>query len=389
MNLERPAAVNASEGDATDFQIEVLQGLSGFLSLRAEWETLFETAAKPQNVFQSHSFLRHWAAQYVGNQDRLYVVCGRIGDQLVMVWPLIIGRQLGVDVIGVMGAPVAQFFDILIDDVEHKTELLNAGWRALRKLKADAFIAQNIRQDASIRFCTAMQTTELPGRTAAPYAELCLRINGDELGCAYSPRERSNYRRRLRRAGDHGDVGFTSPEPGPLASELASKAISFKRSSLLQKQIWSPTVRDPRFLRFFEQLASDPGAALRISTINCDSREIGIDLSFDCNGHTFGHVLATNSEAQIDGLGSLLVNRAFIAAAARGTHRFEMMLPADAYKLQHADGETSVSSFCVAFTPKGRFYQNLYLRAMQPIVKSVARKFLAPLVARTLRALER
>ena len=302
-----------------------------------------------------------------------------------MAWPLTITRKWGVDVMTVMGAPVAQFFDILVDDVEHRTSLLNAGWSAISNLKADVFTAHNVRQDASMHFCTSMALVELPGVAAAPYAKLPFRVKGDELGGAYTPRERSNYRRRLRRAGDHGDITFTMVGPGQLASELAGEAISFKQISLSKKRIWSPTLRNPRFPRFFVQLAADTDASLRISTINCDAKVIGIDLSFDCNGHTFGHVLATDSKAPVEGLGGLLTIRAFMSAAARAAHTFEMMLPADAYKLKHADGATSVSSFAVAFTPKGMLYQELYLRMLQPIGKRVARKYLAPIIARAMR----
>jgi CelD/BcsL family acetyltransferase involved in cellulose biosynthesis len=189
----------------------------------------------------------------------------------------------------------------------------------------------------------------------------------------------------LRRAGEFGDVSFSSWQPGAQAVALARKAISLKQRSLLSKSIWSPTVSNPKFGRFFEQLAADPDASLRVSTINCDDKEIGIELSFDCNGHTFGHVLATDPDSPVEGIGSVLVHRAFIAAAVRGTHTFEMMAPADQYKMQHADGETPVSNLAVAFTPKGRLYRDLYLRKMQPVAKVLAQRFAAPLIARMLR----
>jgi len=147
------------------------------------------------------------------------------------------------------------------------------------------------------------------------------------------------------------------------------------------------TVRDPRFVRFFELLAADPDASLRVSTICCDGLKIGIELSFDCKGHTFGHILATDPDSPIEGLGSLLTIRSFMSAAARGTHTFEMMLPADAYKLQHADGETAVSSFAVAFTPRGKLYRNLYLSKLQPFARDIARKFAAPIIAGMLKTL--
>src|SRR5690606_301189 len=93
---------------------------------------------------------------------------------------------------------------------------------------------------------------------------------------------------------------------------------------------------------FFESLAMDADSAIRVSTIACDGQPIGIDLSFDCCGHTFGHVLASDPTCARDGIGSLLVHRTFMSAAARGATIFELMVPADPYKMRHADGQTPV-----------------------------------------------
>ena len=378
------SSADRSGNEAPGFEIEVLKGLSNFLDLRVEWDELHKRAATPHHVFQSHSFLRHWAEQYLDDKARLFIICGRVGNQLAMVWPLVVTRRFGVDVLTFMGAPTAQFFDVLVDNLERWTLLLNAGWSEISTLRADIFVGTNIRSDALIHSCTAMCPIELPGRTTAPYAKLCLRVEGEDPGPAYSARERSNYRRRLRRAAEYGEISFSCLRPGAQASALALKATSFKQRSLLSKSIWSPTVSNPKFGGFFEHLAGDPDASLRVSTINCDDKEIGIELSFDCGGHTFGHVLATDPDSPVEGIGSVLVHRAFISATARGTHTFEMMAPADQYKMPHADGETPVSNLAVAFTPKGRLYRDLYLRKVQPVAKALAQRFAAPLIARML-----
>lgn len=380
------ASADTVEHGPMGIRIHVLKGVKEFKDLRAEWDELYKRAAKPHHVFQSHTFLRHWIECYLGDEARLVVICGWLKNQLAMVWPLVIRRKMGVDIVTFMGAPVAQFFDVLVEDHEERSLLLNEGWKALLALEADVFVGNNIRQDTLIHSCEVMSPVELPGRTTAPYAMLSIRVDGEDPGRAYSARERSNYRRRLRRAGDFGQISFSSLQPGAEASVTACKAISFKNRSLLKKSIWSPTVSDPKFRLFFERLATDPDAALRVSTINCDGTEIGVELSFDCNGHTFGHVLATDPDKSLEGIGSVLILRAFISAAARGTHTFEMMAPADQYKMRHADGEISVSHLAVAFTMKGRLYRDIYLKNVQPVAKIIAKMWVSPIVARRLRA---
>lgn len=369
----------------TDFSIKIVEGLSNFEHLRWEWDQLHARAAMPHHVFQSHSFLRHWAEHYLGVKAKLLVVCGRIENELVMVWPLILTRKFGVKVLTFMGAPTAQFFDVLIDERVNRTPFLNAGWRTVSGIQADVFVSNNIRSDAMFRSCTAANIVEY-NDTTAPFAKLFHRVDGENPGPVYSARERSNYRRRVRRASEHGEISFTALLPGLEAAAAAGKAISFKKRLLLSKAIWSPTVSDPRFGQFFETLAADPDSAVRISTINCDNKVIGIEVAFDCNGHAYGHVLATDPDNSLDGIGSLLIHRAFISAAARGMHTFEMLAPADQYKLQHSDGAIPVSSLTHAFTHKGRLYRDLFLRNVEPRTKSLVKRYAAPLIARTLRA---
>lgn len=365
--------------------IHISRGMSNFLSLRDDWNELHATAATPSNVFQSHSFLRHWAEHYIEEPEQIIVISGRVAGRLVMVWPLQMSRRLGVKLVTFMGAPVAQFYDLLAMHCAERPALIESGWKAVRDLGADLFVANNVRADALLRSCMTTEALELPGRTSAPFARLASRVTQGVPGCAYSARDRSNYRRRLRRAAEQGPIEFRTSRPGPDAVHLAQKAVDFKLRTLLEKSVWSPAVSNPRFRKFFASTAGDEDSALRISTIVCKGREIGIDLSFDCKGHTFGHVLASDPDSPIDGIGSVLVHRAFISAANRGMQTFELMAPADAYKLQHADGEVDVSHFAVCFTAKGRVYRELYLRAAFPLLKRAAQKFVAPILARALR----
>ena len=379
-------SVELNEHKFMGVRIDVLRGFDRFNDLKAEWDGLHERAAKPHHVFQSHTFLRHWAECYVDDKANLIVICGWLQNRLVMAWPLVVERRFGVNIVTLMGAPVAQFYDVLVEDIEQGSFLLNAAWKTVSTLEADVFLGNNIRRDTSIHSCEMMASVELYGQTTAPYAKLSVRVDGEDPGKAYSARERSNYRRRLRRAGDFGNITFSSLQPGAQAAEVARKAISFKRRSLLTKSIWSPTVSDPRFERFFECIAADVDAALRVSAIKCDGSEIAVELSFDCKGHTFGHVLATDPHGVLEGIGSVLIHRAFISAAARGTHTFEMMAPADEYKMRHADGEVSVMYIAVPFTMRGRFYREIYLKYIQAVARIFAKAYVSPLVARRLLA---
>ncbi len=371
-----------SRVSGSDVEISIVTTLDGFEALEKEWNDLFERAATPQQVFQRHAFLRYWARHYLDARTQLSIIAGRIDGRLATLWPLVRYRRLGIEVLSFMGAPVAQFGDVLVEAGDNRAALLQAGWTALASLGVDLFEARRVRTDAALCGCPLPGIAILPGDLKAPFANLSWRILPDGLGVAYSPRERSNHRRRLRRLNERGVVTFSEPEPGPEASAAAATAITIKRTWLLENAILSPTVMDNRFQAFFEDVAGDAATGLRVSSIACDGRPIGIDLAFDCKGHTFGHVLAAASGYEREGLGRLLIHRTFAAAADRGNRVFDLLAPADEYKMQHADGLIAVSDNAFAFSWRGRLMRTLVLARLQPMAKAWAKRLPAGLLRR-------
>ncbi len=356
--------------------IEIVTSPAGLKALRHEWDALFARAALPQQVFQNHAFLSHWASHYLDAATTLHVVTGRRNGQLVLLWPLVKRRRFGFTVLQFMGGPVAQFGDVL---VETGGDDAAAAWAAVENAGADLFLAQKVRSDAMFIRCLrgdAVVVEEL----SAPFAKLAGRVDADGPGSAYSARERSAYRRRLRRLAERGAVRLRSVEPGDEAAGLAAQAVRFKRDWLKRNAILSPTMTDRRFADFFADCAADTASSLRLSAIERDGVAIGIDLSFDCKGRSFGHVIASDPECEHEGIGSVLVHHVFAVAKARGSTIFDMLAPADPYKLRHADGETPVQDLAFAFTPRGRFYCETVLRRGKPLAKGLAKKLPAGLV---------
>jgi CelD/BcsL family acetyltransferase involved in cellulose biosynthesis len=378
--VERPAV--AQDGENGDLDIAVITSRQGFAALREEWTALFERAAGPQQVFQNFVFLDHWARHYLDGRMTLSIVTGRRSGMLVMVWPLVRRRQVGVDTLAFMGAPVAQFSDLLLDGGDPDADRwLEAGWSAVRKLGADLLEARKVRADSTFTRCPASVEAIAFDRQQAPFADLSVRVGPDGPGAAYSAKQRSNHRRHLRRLAERGEIVFHDHLPGPAAAELADRAVVLKREWLNRGSILSPTVTDPRFAAFFRDIAGDGAhsSPLRVSVIECRGRPVGIDLSFDCKGRAFGHVIAIDHGYERESVGGILVHRVLANARRRGNAVFDLLAPADPYKLQHADGSTSVEDMLVPFTAKGRLSAE-FLRRLRPTMKKAARLLPARLI---------
>ncbi|MGE0279315.1 MAG: GNAT family N-acetyltransferase [Rhizobiaceae bacterium] len=356
---------------SNEVTVEIVRGLAAFEQLQPEWDALFQRSAVPHQIFQNHAFLRAWAHAYAGDGADLTVVAVWVGGQLVAIAPLVHRRRLGVEVLQFMGAPVAQFDDMLLDD-RHADAALEAVHTAIDGLGADLLEARRVREDGAF--------WRMPGdhplvfeEMQAPFADLALRVADSQPGQAYSSKDRSNYRRRLRRLGERGKLEFRSIGPGSEAAALATQAITMKAAALRRDGADWGTVGCARFSHFFRHLAADPASGLMASIIELDDHPIGIDLSFICKDVGFGHVLATDGAFDKEGLGQMLVHHVFAEAKANGAGRFDLLAPADPYKRHHADGATRVESHAYAFTAKGRLAAQIGYKLIMPAARKLPR----------------
>lgn len=365
--------------DAT-VRIGVVEQLDVFLALRDEWDALFARAALPHQVFQSHVVLRHWAAHYLDAQTRLSIVTLRRDGRLVMVWPLVRQRRLGVETLRFMGIPIGQFGDVLVETGDEAT-LLEMGFRAIRSLRADIFEARKLRADSVLALSGLLAGAASTEQIEAPFADLASRVGRDGPSLAYPARERSNHRRRLRRLAERGPLSFDLVSPGPKAAALANKAIAMKQAALRRHGIIAPAISDPRFQAFFRDLAGDRtgGSPLRIALISCSDQPIGIDLSLDCKGTSFGHVIASHPDHERGGIGGILIQHSFAGAKARGNTVFDLLGPADPYKLEHADGMTPVADLTLPLSIKGKIVCGLGVQRLRPALKTAIKRLPAPL----------
>lgn len=376
-----------AERPAPGLSIEIVSDRDRFMRLKPEWDALFARAGRPHQLFQRHGFLRNWCDHYLDAGDRLCIVAGRSEGRLVMLWPLVRSRRCGLELARVMGAPVAQFADVLVEAGADRERWLERGWAALTRLGVDLLELTRLRADSALGHAGRIARIAPVQPEQAPFADLALRVAPDGPSIAYPARDRSNYRRRLRRLSERGEIGFVSLGPGPGAGELAGLAVALKRQTLVQHGIAAPTVADPRFGAFFAGLAGDAGdeAGLRLSVVTCDGRPVGIDLSFDCQGRSFGHLIATDPDFEREGLGRVLVHHAFASARNRGSTIFDLLAPADPYKLEHADGAVAVADFAVPLSWRGQLACDLALPRLRPALKMLARRLPPALVRRIAR----
>jgi CelD/BcsL family acetyltransferase involved in cellulose biosynthesis len=366
----------ATPANPAPCHFEIVTARAGFDALATEWDDLFARAGRDHQGFQTFSWNWHWCNHYLGKPRDgggcLSVLVGRRAGRLVMVWPLVTRRVAGVTQLTWMGAPVSQYGDVLIDDLPDALAILRAGWaHVIAATKPDLVSLPRVRADAAV----APLITELCAlptrRLQAPYLDLASAPDFETYMQRHSGRSRKKRRAAAKRLAEQG-AKFVQHAKDATASQLAVDAIVSKRAQLLERGIISPPLADPRMRAFFADAAAAGAhsAGVTVYALEIDGERAAIDVLVACKDAIATHIFAYEPKYAKDRVGAYLLELTIAQAFADGRHTFDLLAPADDYKLRWADGTIDVTDWAVPVSAKGTAYARLYLQTLRPLAKS-------------------
>jgi CelD/BcsL family acetyltransferase involved in cellulose biosynthesis len=149
-------------------------------------------------------------------------------------------------------------------------------------------------------------------------------------------------------------------------------ALALKRDWLKDRGLGSPTLSDPRMTAFFAAIAEGetrPGGC-HVSALPSDGTAAAIAIAIRCKDRTVMHVIVFDLNYEKSGAGVLLLENTF-ANSFDGTCRvFDLLAPADSYKVDWADAATGVADWALPVSRKGWLYARVYLGLARPAVKA-------------------
>lgn len=365
---------SAAAGD----ELALVTDRAAFDALEAEWTLLFRRAGRGTQVFQTFNWCWHWCNHYLetpahgANARTLAIVTARRGGRLVMVCPLVAERTAGLRKLAWLGAPVSQYGDVLIEEGIDTLALLRKTWDFIRTaLAPDIVLLRKVRDDAAIAPLLAELGATVTLRQEAPYLDLASADNFAAYEQRYSPRSRRNRRRLERRFAERGKKVFERYESGARARDLAKRAIALKRSWIKERGLVSPALSDPRMAAFFADVAEGKGRPVgcHISALTCDGDAAAIEITLRCKQRTLLHVIVFNMAYQKVAAGVLLLEHGIAHALENGDRTFDLLAPADGYKLDWADGVRGVCDWALPLSLKGSAVARLYLGLALPAIK--------------------
>jgi CelD/BcsL family acetyltransferase involved in cellulose biosynthesis len=104
--------------------------------------------------------------------------------------------------------------------------------------------------------------------------------------------------------------------------------------------------------------------------------EIGQELAaanimIGCRDRIVGHVFTYDSKFAKDSVGAHVVHHTIKQAIADGYKTFDLLSPADEYKMRSADGTVGVVNWAIPLSPKGRAFVHIVLRTARPLAKAL------------------
>lgn len=357
-------------------RFELVTSCAAFDALEPAWNDLYARAGRGSQVFQAFNWNWHWCNHYLSDSNdtnvSLAIVTAWRGDRLVLVLPLAVTRAAGLKQLVWMGEPVSQYGDALVEDGADALPLLREAWRfVVAEVQPDLANLRKVRDDAAIAPLLAelprIKTQEL----AAPYLDIGSAPDFDAYQERYSPRSRRNRRRLGRRFAERGKTEFERPQDGARARELALAAIDLKRDWLKDRGLVSTALFDPRMADFFADVAEGAShpAGCQVSALMIDDTPAAIEITLKSKDHIAMHVIVFNLAYEKAGAGVLLLEETIAKSFGNGCKSFDLLSPADGYKVDWADAAVGVGDYAVPLSHKGSLYARVYLGLVRPGIK--------------------
>ena len=383
-----PARSPRPPADAGPCPYEFVTTRAGFDALAPEWDALFDRAGRGTQLFQTFNWNWHWCNHYLSGDSRrsLAIVIGRQSGRMVMVWPLIAMRGGGLLQLSWMGEPVTQYGDVLVENSAASLAQLSGAWtRIVDRFKPDVVRLARVRDDAAIAPLLRELGAHVTAQQQAPYLDLSDAPDFDAYIERHSSHSRKKRRAAAKRLAKIAPV-FSRHVEGRETARLARAAVEMKRIQLKDRGLVSPAFANERIDGFFADAADgqchSPGTL--VYELKCDGEPAALDILFRCKDRVAAHILAYAAKFQKESVGVHLLEHAIGQAIADGYRTFDLLAPADEYKLRWADGMVPVTDWTLPVTGKGAAYTHIHLMRIRPMMKSLfgrlpgpVRRFLA------------
>lgn len=277
-----------------------------------------------------------------------------------------------------LGDPVIQYGDVLAA-LDVSAAHFDAALSAIRAWgDVDALILRRVRDDALAAPFLKNAALDSGPISEAPFLALDGYADLDAYRASTSSHARRRRRADRRKLAECGPVTFRVLT-GNEALAAFDTAIALKRQWLSDRGLASPVVHDEAGTALLRRIVAEPEGGAVLSLLEVDGEACAIEIGFVHGRHYYAYLGATSAEHARFGPGKLQMEETIGWCIRQGLVRYDLMAPADAYKLAWTDRSVSVSDHAMALNWRGGLLLSVYHRRLRPAIKRLHERAPMPL----------
>lgn len=359
---------------------DVISEAAQFFALEPEWNALFQDGDRSHQFFQSFDWLAHWCANFLDTPSsrddlRLSILTGRIGGDLVLIWPLVERKSVGLRTLEWMGAPVSQYGDVVVKDCPQASDWLRSAMGFIKiQIKPDALALQNVRGDSQFSRYLGPRLMHRLRTQQAPFVDLTPFKTFADFRASYSTRTKKTRNRKRRRFMEQSDAHGEIYSSGSVGNVAIDEILKLKRRWLDDRSVLSRAFSLHNFDAFMKCVTTTKTRSVgaMATVLSCDGQLVAGEIGF-CHQKTYiSHVAAYDLDYARFSPGVLQFEDTVERCFANGITTVDLLAPSDPYKLQWAKESVSVDDYAQAFTVKGYVTVALKSGRLRNVLRKVA-----------------
>ena len=312
-------------------QAEVHRGtLDGLLP---EWQALY-AADGESTPFSSPQWAQAWWAHWAGSADP-FVVTVRDAGRLVGLAPLVLARRGPFRVLGELGRPPSNYWDVLaMPDVRDA-----AGMLAMQEILAHrdewhAMLLGGVRDGSATERAVLAGGLKLRRRRPTPYPGIELPATFDEYLAALPRKRRKDLRRHMRRLEDGQLELRVVTEPGDLPATMERWQDIRVRWWEHRDKRMNPEHASTRFRDFMREVVVRmvPAGLADVWELRQDGEVVGVEVNLMDARAYYSWMGAYDPAVSHLGLGKLAIGESIRQSIEAGREYYDLMVGDEDYK---------------------------------------------------------
>ncbi|MAS05312.1 MAG: hypothetical protein CL534_11595 [Ahrensia sp.] len=387
-----PAATTDENRPAGGIRVDILRSADGLASLEEEWRALEQRAADPLTYFQSFDWCSTWCRFNQDGADPcgIRIVTARSRDRLVLVWPLMLtGSSWTVRRMLPLTMPHGQYGNMIVDpDLQADGPLRATIEECLSRLVAaenpDLVSFADVPaggEELPSAFDGAGQI-ECAGKSA--WMDLTQFEDFDDYNRQLTRSVRKGRKRKRNALDGLGRIEHVVRHGGEAGfGELVRAGVEMKRIWLQETGRPTRVVNRADFADFLGALPHDPetGNGALASAITLDGRPIAVEIGFRWYGRFYSYLGSFDWELRDYSPGKVQLEEAIRWCLEQGIEAYDLLGEPAAYKSGWSNMSTSLKTYRLEPTLRGKAFASVWSRSIRPAAKSMMQA--APLGLRT------